>query len=419
MTRLAIVREKAAILLFFLLVSTPSAFAQTPAPTPVLPPQPVPPLSDKQQLAVQELIEAEIEESKEIDDRIETEVEDGFGWTLGLLNTLITVLIAIPIVTALAAWALRRSIVAELVSETSKQLREETEKAVQEQLQRQVAAELQKQIEEFKQQLESSRRDLQQEKDHLQQEKNRIFQELNRLTPSIIQEEFVSPQVQKRIKELTDRIEALSSKNAQLILTAEDYLQQGNAFYLERRYEDAVTAFSKAIQLNPDLVDAWLSRAKTFRRLKRYDEALADNEKVIQIAPTNLWGWLGKGFVLRDTHRFEEAIPVLEQAAKISPQNYRPWRSQAYALTKLGRYKEAAECLNQAIACYPNSGGNYYCKAYYHIAQNQLDLAIDNLKKAIELNAYYSEILETDSDFDALKMNDRFRQEVHPLGKNI
>jgi len=123
----------------------------------------------------------------------------------------------------IVALILRNSIRSQLISEIKKQLEEETKKEVKEQLKVQVTEELQKQVEEFKQDLESLKSDFVSQLQDLflvaQTEKEEIFQELSKITPSIIQEEFVAPEIHQKIQELTRQLEFLTSVNPHLALT--------------------------------------------------------------------------------------------------------------------------------------------------------------------------------------------------------
>ena len=211
-----------------------SALPPLPNTTPLPSPDPPPPMTTQEADSMQKFVKDEIRDSNEVGDRIQKEVDRTFGWTLSLLNTLITVLIAIPILTGLAAFWLRRSIMGQVVQDIRKEL-----ELAREELKVQAARDLKDQLATFKLELEAAKlgftTQLQTLSTTAQQEKDRIFQELAKITPSIIQEEFVAPEIQQRIQELTDQLDFLKSQNAQLRLSASDYLKQGDACYLERR----------------------------------------------------------------------------------------------------------------------------------------------------------------------------------------
>jgi tetratricopeptide (TPR) repeat protein len=54
-----------------------------------------------------------------------------------------------------------------------------------------------------------------------------------------------------------------------------------------RRYEEALSDFEKATEINPEFVDAYQNRAELFLTLRKYQEALSDLNKVIELNPRN------------------------------------------------------------------------------------------------------------------------------------
>ncbi len=94
---------------------------------------------------IKQLVEESITTSTEVRDRVQSEVNNTFGWTISLTKFLITVLIAISITTSLAVLFLHHTVIDQLVRETKNKLQKETEKEVKEQLEIQVVSKLQKQ----------------------------------------------------------------------------------------------------------------------------------------------------------------------------------------------------------------------------------------------------------------------------------
>lgn len=406
-------------------------------PTPILEevpsvaatPLPEPLLTEVQQNEIQNAVRQEVIENNLIEDQIEEEVSQTFGWTIDLLNLLITVLIAIPILTGLGALYLRQSIIDRLVREIKRQLQDEIRQEVDTQLKGQVAEELNKQIERFNADIANRLQNLylsaEQEKDRLIQqitalttiespiisadETEIVLQELGQTSPLIIQEEFASSKIKERIHTLTQQLETLESEYPQL-LTANDYVNQGDAYYFDRRPDEALESYETAIAKDSTLFSAWLGKSKALRRLGRLDEAIAANERVIELSPTNHRGWFGKAFALQDLQRYTEALPLIDRAIELSPNIHYLWKHRGYLLTKLGQFAAAEPCFDRAIDLNPTSSGTFYSRAYYHAAQAQVEQAIANLKRAIELYPFFGELVKTDPDFDSLRSDERFQK---------
>jgi tetratricopeptide (TPR) repeat protein len=403
-----------------LLLSINRAIAQE---TRLLPPVPVgasplpspepPPLTAEQRTLIEKSVQTELSESRAVGDRIEEKVNRTFGWTISLLNLLITVLIAIPILSGLAAFYLRRSVLDRMLYE----IRQEME-SVKEQIKAEAARDLKNQLEAFKKDLKRSKAtfttQLQTLSSSAQAEKERIFQELARITPSMIQEEFVAPEIQKQIQILSKQLELLKYVNPQLMLTAEEYLNQGQALTFDRQYSEALEAFEKAIELQPELAEAWFGKAKALRRAERYDEAFLAIEQAMHLTAEDVSQhyrcWHEKADVLRNLERYEEALVAYEKAIALNPNSGDTWKRHGYTLTKLGRYSEALFSLEKGKELHPTLGGSYYTFAYYHAVQGQVDLALEHLKQAIALHPRFKDDLTTDSDFEILWQDDRLKQ---------
>lgn len=395
---------------------------------------------------IERAVRERVRDSREIDERIQIEVDRAFGHTTSILNVLLVVLTLMPLLAILGGWLLRRSVISEILSEITKS-REEIKHELTRQIDlskqeiervkveakvqlesmvgeaRTVLKALQEEIEIAQQELESlrdeTRTQFQGIFSDVQQEKNRIFLELAKVTPSVIQAEFVTPETQQKIQELTKQLESLESENYELSLTADDYVKQGDALYFEGRFEDAIESYDKAIEIDSNLFAAWVGKGKVLRTLQRYEEALIANNRSIDIQPDNPWGWFGKGFTLKDLKRYEEALLAYERVIGIRPNHHHSWRHRGYILTKLGRRQEAFNSFNQALQIQANSSGTHYNLAYYYLTQGDFELALANLQRALNFNPKYKKIVRDDKDFQVVWENERFRQLIEDLSNHL
>jgi tetratricopeptide (TPR) repeat protein len=76
---------------------------------------------------------------------------------------------------------------------------------------------------------------------------------------------------------------------------------------------------------------------------------------------------------------------------------------------KLGRYEEALADFETALEIKPHSSGTYFSKASYHLAQNQVDLALSCLQRAIALNPNHRDNVKSDPDFVPVLGDQRFQ----------
>jgi tetratricopeptide (TPR) repeat protein len=162
------------------------------------------------------------------------------------------------------------------------------------------------------------------------------------------------------------RIEILESFG--LPLTYDDYMSRATDLYYKRAYEVALIALNKAIELKPDLADAWSNKGVTLGKLDRKEEALAAYEKAIELKPDLADAWSNKGVTLDDLDRKEEALAAYEKAIELKPDYAAAW----------------------------------YNKACLYAVKGDKQNALENLSKAVELDVKYKEMAKRDEDFKNL-----------------
>ncbi len=61
-----------------------------------------------------------------------------------------------------------------------------------------------------------------------------------------------------------------------------DQLELGRKYLTEMNYSEAIAAFTEAIRLNPDDIEAYLGRAEAYAAMGEYEKALADYDTVLE-----------------------------------------------------------------------------------------------------------------------------------------
>jgi len=174
------------------------------------------------------------------------------------------------------------------------------------------------------------------------------------------------------------------------------------------RYEEAITSYDRALQINPEDHQAWYNRGIALGNLGRYEEAIASYDRALQIKPDKHEAWNNRGIALGNLGRYEEAIASYDRALQIKPDDHKAWSSRGYAFLRLAKFDEAFASFEKEMEF--NEGSAYYDKACYYAVQNQIDEAITNLQKAIEIDSEeYLNRAKTDSDFDNIRHDRRFQ----------
>ncbi len=88
-------------------------------------------------------------------------------------------------------------------------------------------------------------------------------------------------------------------------ILAEIYNSLGNAYAKSRKESDAVSYFSKAIELNPKLAKAYSSRGVEFLIMDQRTKAISDLDKAIQLDPKDAEAYFNQGMLYRIETRCE------------------------------------------------------------------------------------------------------------------
>jgi tetratricopeptide (TPR) repeat protein len=125
-------------------------------------------------------------------------------------------------------------------------------------------------------------------------------------------------------------------------------LLRAQAYSAENRFKEAIADFDKALELNPDLIEAYVERGVLFANNKRYDDAIGDYTRAIQMDANN-----AKAYARRAEARLKsggpeapgEALLDVNQALLLS-------LNDPLALRVRGNIYEAQERVDDAIYDY-------------------------------------------------------------------
>jgi tetratricopeptide (TPR) repeat protein len=117
----------------------------------------------------------------------------------------------------------------------------------------------------------------------------------------------------------------------------------------EGYYEEAIRAYSRAVEINPNYVTAWKNIGNVLYSLGRYNESLAAYDKAIEIVPSYPLAWYNKGLVQDKLGRYDEAVKSYDKAIEKDSKNAEIWFHKGNALFAQELYNEAVNCYEKAI----------------------------------------------------------------------
>ncbi|MCG8325380.1 MAG: tetratricopeptide repeat protein, partial [Thiotrichales bacterium] len=140
-------------------------------------------------------------------------------------------------------------------------------------------------------------------------------------------------------------VRARTKREKSLLIQAEGELLTG-----QKRYEDAMTVYSNALNENYD-ADILYSRAMLAEKMDRLDILEQDLKQIIEKEPDNAQALNALGYTLADrTERYHEAYEYIKRALDVSPNDFYILDSMGWVLYRLGRLDEAVVYLRRAMA---------------------------------------------------------------------
>ena len=84
----------------------------------------------------------------------------------------------------------------------------------------------------------------------------------------------------------------------QVLETKADLLNYGNSYYEQGEYQEAITWFDKALEIDPNYVFALHNKGLALIQLGQYEEAITSLDKALAIEPSNVNVLNDKDFAL-------------------------------------------------------------------------------------------------------------------------
>jgi tetratricopeptide (TPR) repeat protein len=152
--------------------------------------------------------------------------------------------------------------------------------------------------------------------------------------------------------------------------------------------EDAIKAFTQAVQLRPNQKDgiAWFQLGECYSDLKQYDEAVAAFKKALEIDSTDDISAIALGFAYEDLHEYELAIQTFGQIVKQYPCYHDAIKDLGMAYWLADKRTEAMQTFRKMVVCDPQNEKDWlYIGAFYEDSQ-QYEEAIAAFEKATKIS---------------------------------
>ncbi len=160
--------------------------------------------------------------------------------------------------------------------------------------------------------------------------------------------------------------------------------------------EEALIAFSKALEQDETLVEAWSQRAQCFEDEGDFARAVADLTQAHTLKPEDTEILFRRGALRqRKLDEHKGAIADFDAVLAEVPDHVNALHYRGDAKTALGRYREAIDDFDSSIEVEPTFSGVWYCRGCAYSRLSKPRRAIQDFDQAIALRidwpAYFTE----------------------------
>jgi non-specific serine/threonine protein kinase len=224
----------------------------------------------------------------------------------------------------------------------------------------------------------------------------------------------------------------------------------------EANLKEAEAASGKALELDPDLAEAHVSRGLAVSLSQRFDEAVKEFETAIELDPNLFEAYYFYARARFAQGNMEEAGRLFQEAARVNPDDYQAPLLYAQVLQGLGRqheataaYREALEVIKKHVELHPDDPRALYLgssahsqtgdrehalewagralaidpedpSVLYNVACNyarlgELEKSLDCLEKSVTTGMGQKEWIENDPALDPLRDHPRYKTLIESL----
>jgi tetratricopeptide (TPR) repeat protein len=169
---------------------------------------------------------------------------------------------------------------------------------------------------------------------------------------------------------------------------AEAYFIRENLYYSSSsaNKQGSLMDLNRAIQLNPQLIGAFLNRGSTRYDLGDKQGALTDYNRAIQLNPQFASAFYGRGLVRSDLGDRQAAITDYTEAIRLNPQFVAAFYNRGNVRSGLGDKQGAIADYNEAIRLNPQLAPAHYNRGNTRRQLGDQQGAITDYTEAIRLN---------------------------------
>ncbi len=166
---------------------------------------------------------------------------------------------------------------------------------------------------------------------------------------------------------------------------AEAFFMLGMIYRAQGDKERAINSFQSAVELDPEIVDAWIILGDLFAE-KDFKIAEKYYDNAIRINPENVQTYHAKAFYLQNNNRIDEAIALYKIIISKDPNYSDAFLNSGILYLEKDSLDRAFESFNQMVSVEPENYLGYYYRGVSRMFNNDKIGAKSDLEYVLKLN---------------------------------
>ena len=164
------------------------------------------------------------------------------------------------------------------------------------------------------------------------------------------------------------------------------YYNRGIVYADQKKWDLAIADYNKAIQINPKYVKTYINRGSLYYKRKKGDLAIADYSKAIQINPNIVIVYINRGSLYYKQKKWDLAIADYSKVIQINPKYVDAYNNRGNVYAEQKKWELALVDYNKAMQINSNNALTYNNRGNVYKNQKKWELALADYNQAIQIN---------------------------------
>ncbi|MCK9573368.1 MAG: tetratricopeptide repeat protein [Candidatus Omnitrophica bacterium] len=207
-----------------------------------------------------------------------------------------------------------------------------------------------------------------------------------KITAAIVKKE---PEVKAEINNTKEKInlELQDKKSLSLgeVKEAQECFQKGLNYFREKKYEESIIEFEKALKIDPNLAEGYYGLGYAYCSKDQCEASLEYFKKAIELSPNYVDAYNGMAYAYNILGKYENTIEYYLKVLQLKADNLDALNGLGYAYASMGKYEDAVSYFKKAIKINPEYAPSYSGLGVLYYSLGQFLDAKENFLKAKEL----------------------------------